>query len=151
MHRPRDCGVLLAAPRRPGAGRRRRGVAVPCDDYFYDFSLSPLFFSTRANPCTTRSRKRHRCPRRTLSHFPPADHSHPAAVRFHHQAGAFQLERQGPLRRQRTLKPRGRRFRFSSPHARCAHFSLPFLYIHSFIPISPFGSYILYIFYPPVL
>ncbi|KAJ7821701.1 hypothetical protein B0H14DRAFT_3875843 [Mycena olivaceomarginata] len=46
MHRPRDCGVLLAAPRRPGAGRRRRDVAVPCDDYFYDFSLSPLFFSS---------------------------------------------------------------------------------------------------------
>ncbi|KAJ7824912.1 hypothetical protein B0H14DRAFT_1293138 [Mycena olivaceomarginata] len=40
------------------------------------------------------------------------------------------------LRRQRVLKPRGRRFRFSSPHARCAHFSLLFLYIHSFIPIS---------------
>jgi hypothetical protein len=27
-----------------------------------------------------------------LSHFPPADHFHPAAVHFHHQAGTFQPE-----------------------------------------------------------
>ncbi|KAJ7870495.1 hypothetical protein B0H14DRAFT_2725998 [Mycena olivaceomarginata] len=47
MHYPRDCGVLLAAPCRPGAVRRRRDVAVPCDDYFFDFSLSPLFFAGR--------------------------------------------------------------------------------------------------------
>ncbi|KAJ7833315.1 hypothetical protein B0H14DRAFT_1165969 [Mycena olivaceomarginata] len=149
MHRPRDCGVLLAAPCRPGAGRRRRDVAVPCDDYFYDFSLSPLSFSTRANSLTTRSRKRHRRPRRMLSHFPPAQ-TILIRRRCISTTRRALSSRSGRvlLRRQRALKPRGRRFRFSSPHARCAHFSLPFLYIHSFIPLV---SYILYILYPAVL
>ncbi|KAJ7797474.1 hypothetical protein B0H14DRAFT_57499 [Mycena olivaceomarginata] len=42
MHHPRNCGVLLAAPRRPRAARRR-DVAVPCDDYFVDFSFFAVF------------------------------------------------------------------------------------------------------------
>jgi hypothetical protein len=46
MHRPRDCGVLLAAPCRPGAVRRRRDVAVPCDDYFFGFSFIVIFCGT---------------------------------------------------------------------------------------------------------
>jgi hypothetical protein len=37
--------MLMAAPHRPGAVRRRQDVAVPCDDYFFDFPLSPLFFA----------------------------------------------------------------------------------------------------------
>ncbi|KAJ7739491.1 hypothetical protein B0H14DRAFT_486105 [Mycena olivaceomarginata] len=132
MHRARDCGVPLAAPRRPGAGRRRRDVAVPCDDYFYDFSLSPLFFSTRANSFTTHSRKRHRRPRRMLSHFPPADHSHPAAVHFHHQAGTFQLERQGPPAQAAGFGTTGTEILFSPRLTPVAHISLYcFLYILS--------------------
>jgi hypothetical protein len=38
MHYPRDCGVPLAVPCRPGAARRR-DVAVPCDDYVFGFSF----------------------------------------------------------------------------------------------------------------
>jgi hypothetical protein len=44
MHHPRDCGVLLDVPRRSGAVRRRRDVAVPCDDYFFDFSFIAVIF-----------------------------------------------------------------------------------------------------------
>jgi hypothetical protein len=44
MHHPRNYGVLLATLRRPWAVRRRQDVAVPCDDYFFGFSLSPFFF-----------------------------------------------------------------------------------------------------------
>jgi hypothetical protein len=36
--------VLLAAPRRPGAVRRRRDVAVPCDDYFFSFYFFRRYF-----------------------------------------------------------------------------------------------------------
>jgi hypothetical protein len=48
--------------------------------------------STRAKSFTEdahHSRKRHRHPHRMLSPFPLADHSHSAAVHFHHQAGTF--------------------------------------------------------------
>jgi hypothetical protein len=44
MHHPCDCGVLSAAPRCPGAVRRR-DVAVPCDDYFFDFSFFAVIFT----------------------------------------------------------------------------------------------------------
>jgi hypothetical protein len=44
MQHPRDCGVLLAAPRCSGAVRRRRDVAVPSDDYFVDFSFIAVIF-----------------------------------------------------------------------------------------------------------
>jgi hypothetical protein len=47
------------------------------------------------------------------------------------------------LRRQRVLRPGGRRFRFSPPRAHCTHLSLPFLlFLHP--DIYPLLSYILY-------
>ncbi|KAJ7455670.1 hypothetical protein B0H11DRAFT_2066945 [Mycena galericulata] len=43
IYHPRDCGVLLAAPRL-GAVCRRRNVGVPCNDYFFDFAFITVIF-----------------------------------------------------------------------------------------------------------
>jgi hypothetical protein len=41
---PSLSGVLLAASRHSGTVRRRRDVAVPCDDYCLDFSFIAIYF-----------------------------------------------------------------------------------------------------------
>jgi len=58
MPHPRYSGVLLAAPRRPGTVRRRRDVAVPGDDYSFDFFF--YFLLGRVEDSA-------RCPRHPIS------------------------------------------------------------------------------------
>jgi hypothetical protein len=104
--------------------------------------------STRDKPLANRAhrpRKHHRRPRRMPSYFCP----HTILIRrrcistTRRALSSWRVL----LRRQRVLKPRGGRFRFSPPLARCAHVSLPFL---SILP-SRYPSRIVHLIYAPTL
>lgn len=70
-----------------------------------------------------------------LSHSPPAEYSHPAVVHFHHQAGAFQLEVQGPPTQAADVETAGREIALTplAHPLRPSLFTIPF---YPYIPIS---------------
>jgi hypothetical protein len=114
-------------------------AAIKCSLLLTSFLLQKPLRSTisaRADSFTTGAHcpgKHHRRPRRMLSHFPPADHSHPAAVHFHHQAGTFQLGVRDP-----PTQAAGFETAFASPHfAPVAHITL----YRSFLFFYPDISY----------
>jgi hypothetical protein len=69
------------------------------------------------------------------SHFPPAGHSHPAAVHFHQQAGTFQLEVHGPPSQAAGFQSAG--FLRLAP---VAHISLDYFFRFFHCDISPLVS-----------
>ncbi|KAJ7903022.1 hypothetical protein B0H13DRAFT_2335376 [Mycena leptocephala] len=87
---------------------------------------------------------------RMPSHFPPAGHSHPAAVHFHHQAGTFQLEVRGPPTQAAGFETAGREIsRLPASRAlRTFLFTVPF---YSSIPISLLSHRIVHFIYTPTL
>jgi hypothetical protein len=76
------------------------------------------------------------------SHFPPTDHSHPAAVYFHHQAGTFQLEVQGLPTQAAGFEPAGTEISLL-PASGPLRFTIPLgLFLHP--DIYPLLLYILH-------
>jgi hypothetical protein len=109
--------------------------------------LLTSFSFCRPEP-TTGSHCPRKCerPRWMLSHFPPADHFHPAAVHFHHQASTFQSEVQGPPTEAVSFETAGREISLLPPsrQLRTFLFTIPF---YPSIPISLLSYHTSYITY----